>query len=77
VLWRPVDLHTSTAPRARPREAVRHALIGLMAAPAQAKAEATKETRKAGINSPRERGVCDQTTRAEVDLRRGEVAAGA
>ena len=65
------------------QEAVRDALIGFMAATAQAQAEATKEAQKAGIAAMREkepekyRGRKPSFTRDQLDAMRDMLAAGA
>lgn len=65
------------------QEAIRDALIGFMAATAQAQAEATKEAQRAGIASTREkepekyRGRKPSFTRDQLDMLRDMLAAGA
>jgi putative DNA-invertase from lambdoid prophage Rac len=65
------------------QEAVRDALIGFMAATAQAQAEATKEAQKAGIADTRAkepekyRGRKPSFTRGQLDTMRDMLAAGA
>lgn len=65
------------------QEAVRDALIGFMAATAQAQAEATKEAQKAGIAATRDkepekyRGRMPSFTRDHLDTMRDMLAAGA
>jgi len=65
------------------QQAVRDALIGFMAATAQAQAEATKEAQRAGIDAARSkqpekyRGRKPSFTRQQLDMMRDMLAAGA
>jgi DNA invertase Pin-like site-specific DNA recombinase len=64
------------------QQAVRDALIGFMAASAQAQAEATKEAQRAGIahakaNGNRYRGRKPSYARAQLDATRAMLAQGA